>query len=47
MLEYVINRPMYSCNLRFSWRKSRKKWHGQVVAFKNLFVVNYFKHKDL
>ena len=21
MLEYVINRPMYLCNLRFSWRE--------------------------
>ena len=47
MLEYVINRPMYLCNLLFLGGKSRKKWHGQVVAFKNFFVFNYFKHKDL
>ena len=36
---YVINRAMYLYNPRFSCGKSRKKWCGQVVAFKNLFTL--------
>ena len=44
MLEYVINRPMYLCNLTcvFLGGKSLKKWRGQVVEFKNLFVSQVF-----
>ena len=37
--ECVINRAMYFCNPRFSWREIRKKWRGQVVAFKILFTL--------
>ena len=36
--EYVINRARYfSCV--FLGGKLRKKWSGQVVAFKNLFTL--------
>ena len=44
--EYVINRAMYLCNLRFSWREM-----AQDVAWPSRRVqkldFKYFKHKDL
>ena len=36
--EYVINRAKYFSRV-FLGGKLRKKWSGQVVAFKNLFTL--------
>ena len=49
--EYVINRAMYLCNLRFSWREIAQEiaWPSprvqKRVYFRNLFASS-FKHKD-
>ena len=40
----VFVQPAFFLAGRNKWRN---EWRGQVVAFKNLFVFKYFKHKDL